>query len=199
MGLVEEARQGVYRLTMRVAALANTARRATSIIETVQPHMRALSDELGETVLLVQHVAGMPVCVHRVETPKRLRLSFEVGQRMPALRGASAHLLLSSIPSDAREDYVHSALESGEEPPVDGDLAKFLSDSQRDGDRGWATSTAEIDEGVWSAAALIKAEGRAVGTLSVPCLSYSTGESRREAIIAATIETAARINFALGS
>src|SRR3954469_15952919 len=58
MGLVEEARHGKYRLTMRVASLAQAARRATTLIDVVQPFMQALSEETEETVLLVQPVAG---------------------------------------------------------------------------------------------------------------------------------------------
>src|SRR5690606_28165448 len=54
MGLIEEAERGHYRLTMRVVALARSARRATSTIDVVRPFMNGLVERTGETVILVQ-------------------------------------------------------------------------------------------------------------------------------------------------
>lgn len=198
MGLIEESQHGKYRLTMRVASLAQAARRATSLIDVVQPFMQALSEETEETVLLVQPVAGLPVCTHRVEAQRRLRLSFEVGQHMPPLRGASAHLLLAARPEDERRKYVEEALARGEQGPSV-DIEQFLEDVRRDAARGWATSSAEIDEGVWSAAAVIRSEGRPIGTLSAPCPIFRVDSDRAALVLDAVRRTASQISTALGS
>lgn len=198
MGLVEEARHGQYRLTMRVASLAQAARRGTTLIDVVQPFMQALSEETQETVLLVQPVAGLPVCTHRVEAQRRLRLSFEVGQHMPPLRGASPRLLLAGYPEAERRKYVKEALARGEQPPSM-DVEEFLATVRRDAERGWAISSEEIDEGVWTAAAVIRSEGKPVGTLSAPCPIFRIDDDRANLILEAVRRTAGQISAALGS
>jgi DNA-binding IclR family transcriptional regulator len=198
MGVVEEARHGQYRLTMRVAALGQAARRATSLIDVVQPLMQALSDETNETVLLIQPVAGLPVCTHRVEAQQRLRLSFEIGQYLPPLRGASAHLLLAALADEDRRIYVQEALTRGNRPPVSG-VEEFLAEVQRDAERGWAVSSEEIDEGFWTAAAVIRSEGKFLGTLSVPCPTFRVNDEKSHKIIESVRHAASRISAALGS
>ncbi|BCW78354.1 IclR family transcriptional regulator [Arthrobacter sp. NicSoilC5] len=198
MGLIEEARHGTYRLTMRMASLGQAARQATSLIDLVHPFMQALSDEVEETVLLVQPVAGLPVCTHRVEAKRRLRLSFEVGQHMPALRGASPRLLLASQPEDRRRAYIEEALARGELAPVAG-VDELLAEVREDAARGWAISKEEIDEGVWSAAALIRSEGKPIGTLSAPCPIFRLDEDRADTLLKAVTDSARKISTALGS
>jgi DNA-binding IclR family transcriptional regulator len=197
MGLVEEAGRSQYRLTMRVVALSQAARRATSLIDVVQPFMQALADETSETVLLVQPVASLPVCTHRIEAQRRLRLSFEVGQYLPPLRGASAHLLMGALAEEDRRAYAESAIARGELPPVSG-MDGFLAEVRRDAERGWAVSREEIDEGVWSAAAAIRGDGHFIGSVSVPCPAFLMDEERSEKIIAAVRRTAQEISATLG-
>jgi DNA-binding IclR family transcriptional regulator len=154
MGLIEEGQRGRYHLTMRVAALGRAARQATPIVDVAEPFMRRLADRLGEAVLLMRLVQGQPVCIHRVETPSRLRLSFEPGQLLPHLRGASVRLLLGGMDPAAREAYVDQALQAGALAPVRG-REQFLADIERDAARGWAISDEEIDKGVWAASAAV--------------------------------------------
>ncbi|MDQ0260851.1 IclR family transcriptional regulator [Sinomonas atrocyanea] len=198
MGLVEEAGRSQYRLTMRVIALGHAARRATSLIDVIRPFMQALAEETQETVLLVQPIAGLPVCTNRIEAPRRLRLSFEVGQHLPPLRGASAHLLLAAQAEEDRLSYAKEAIARGELPPVSG-IEGFLEEVRRDAERGWAVSREEIDEGVWSAAASIQNEGVFVGTLSVPCPAFLMNDEKAEGIIDAVKKTALQISETLGS
>ena len=160
--------------------------------------MQGLSDLVHETVILVQPVSGLPVCTHRVEAQRMVRLSFEVGQYLPPLRGASAHLLAGHLSEAARRDYVEGAVERGERAPVGG-IETFLADSARDAERGWSESHEEIDEGIWSAAAAIRSAGDFVGTLSVPCPQFRVDDRHRDEVIAAVREAAAQVSSALGS
>ena len=196
MGLIEEVDRGRYRLTMRVAALAQAARQATPLIDLVKPFMTSLADATQETVLLVQPVAGLMVCVQRLETRRRVRLSFEVGQHMPPLRGASAHLYVGSLPSTERRTYVEAMLARGEEPPVPG-VEAFLAAAAASAERGWAVSSDEIDEGVWAAAAPLYDERRFVGTLSVPAPAFLVTPDRADAIVAECRGAAKAISDAL--
>jgi DNA-binding IclR family transcriptional regulator len=196
MGLIEEGVRGRYHLTMRVAALARAARRATPIVDLAEPYMRRLAEQLGEAVLLIRMVHGQPVCFHRVETPSRFRLSFEPGQPLPRLRGASVRLLLGAMTSAERESYIDAALESGAQPPVNG-REQFLLDVERDLDRGWSVSNEEIDEGVWAASAAVYEGGTVVAAISAPCPAFRLDDERRNLIIDLVRKSAADLSNGL--
>lgn len=198
MGLLEEASRGRYHLSMRVAALGRAARRAAPIVDTIEPLMRELSERTGESVLLMRLVHGAPVCIHRIETPSRFRLSFEPGQLLPALRGASVRLLLGALAPDERRRYLDQALESGALSPVNGPEA-FLDAVERDVARGWSVSNEEIDEGVWAAAAAVYEDGQVVAAISAPCPAFRVDEARRAEIIQMVRDTASAASDALGS
>ncbi|MDT7710467.1 MAG: hypothetical protein QOG20_6074 [Pseudonocardiales bacterium] len=197
MGLLEETSRGRYHLSMRVAALGRAARRAAPIVDILEPHMRALSERIGESVLLMRLVHGAPVCIHRVESPSRFRLSFEPGQLLPPLRGASVRLLLGALSPPEREEHVDRALAEGALPPVRG-RDGFLSEVERDVERGWAVSNEEIDEGVWAPAAAVYEGGRVVAAISAPCPAFRVDETRREEIIKLVRQVASAASDALG-
>lgn len=198
MGLVEEVNDNRYRLTLRVISLAQAARAATPIVDLVDPFMQKIGDELNETVLLVQPVQGLPVCTHRVEAKRQLRLSFEVGHRMPALRGASAHILMGAYPAAERADRVKCLIEQGEMEPIPG-VETFLSDVDRDSKRGWSASLSEIEEGIWSTAAPIRSQGKIIGALSIPCPEFRITDEKKDIHRRAALDAAAGISTALQS
>lgn len=196
MGLIEEGNRGRYHLTMRVAALGRAARQATPIVDLAEPHMRRLSGQTGESVLLMRMVAGYPVCFHRVETPSRFRLSFEPGQPLPLLRGASVRLLLGALSADERTQYLDAALESGAQPPAHG-RAAFLSEIERDLGRGYSISNEEIDQGVWAASAAVYEGSKPVAALSVPCPVFRMDDDRKNLVIDLVCKAATDLSHAL--
>lgn len=196
MGLIEEGSRGRYHLTMRVAALGRAARLATPIVDLAEPFMRQLSEELGEAVLLMLMVQGTPVCFSRVETPSRFRLSFDPGQPLPLLRGASVRLLLGSLTPPERQAYVERALADGATPTKHG-TEQFLLDVERDVERGWAISNEEIDQGVWAASAAVYEGSRVVAAISVPCPIFRVDDKRCEVLVDRVQNTASDLSQAI--
>lgn len=197
MGVVEEADQGEYRLTMRVVALAEAAKQGSTLVEAVDPYLRRLQQQTGETILLVQSLGGLPVCAHRIESDRQLRLSFETGQPLPALRGASAHLFVAAMPEDERRAYIEDQIQKGAAPPRSG-IDGFLEEVEVDAQRGWAVSSEEIDDGVWSAAAMIGNSTKMIGTISVPTPVFRMNEAKEQEIILAVKDTAREVAEAVG-
>ena len=105
-GLLAGDERGSYRLSARLIGLAKAAEAAESIIDVADPVMRNLAAQTGETVILVRLIGRSAVCVHRVQSAQRLRISFEPGQPLPLERGASARLLLASLTPDVRKEYL---------------------------------------------------------------------------------------------
>jgi DNA-binding IclR family transcriptional regulator len=75
-GLLAGDERGSYRLSVRLIGLARAAEAAESIIDFADPIMRDLAVETGETVILVRLIGRSAVCVHRVQSAQRLRISF---------------------------------------------------------------------------------------------------------------------------
>ena len=100
-GLLIGDDRGAYHLSPRFISLARAAEAAETLIELADPVMRDLVQECGETVIFVRLIARVPVCVHRVESEHHLRATFEPGQSLPLLRGASGRVLLAGLPERA--------------------------------------------------------------------------------------------------
>lgn len=175
--LLAEGDRGTYHLTWRVNGLTRAARAAHGLIDVADGHMRQLSERIGETVLLAQLVHGLPVCTHRVETSRRLRLSFEPGQNLPPLRGASVKILVGTLAESERRAYLDRVLAAGSEG--DRSRSEFLAEIDRARDQGWAASTQEIDEGVWAVAAPVREGSEVVASLSAACPAFRLDDERR--------------------
>ena len=162
-GLLAGDERGSYRLSARLIGLARAAEAAESLIDVADPVMHQLAAENQETVILVRLIGRSAVCVHRVESAQRLRISFEPGQPLPLHRGASARLLLSGLSPETRREYLASLAER--DPQAAAALEEKIVLA---GQRGWAVSEEEIDKGVWAASAPVMQGKRMVAVLTVP-------------------------------
>jgi DNA-binding IclR family transcriptional regulator len=155
--------RGAYHLSPRLIVLARAAQAAEALIPIADPVMHDLVRECGETVILVRLIAQVPVCVHRVVSAHQLRATFEPGQALPLLRGASGHVLLAGLPENRRRELLAPLVK--EDPAAAVRLAEAV---ERVAARGWATSEEEIDRGVWAASAAVTGSQGTVGALTVP-------------------------------
>jgi len=162
-GLLAGDERGSYRLSARLIGLARAAEAAESIIDVADPVMHDLAERTGETVILVRLIGRSAVCVHRVQSAQQLRISFEAGQPLPIDRGASARLLLSSVPPHIRKEYLAPLAERDPEAAALLEKKILLA-----GQQGYATSEEEIHKGVWAAAAQVMYGKRMVAVLTVP-------------------------------
>ncbi|MGH3186345.1 MAG: IclR family transcriptional regulator [Streptosporangiaceae bacterium] len=162
-GLLAGDERGSYRLSARLIGLARAAEAAESLIDVADPVMHQLAAANQETVILVRLIGRSAVCVHRVESAQRLRISFEPGQPLPLHRGASARLLLSGLAPETRREYLASLAER--DPQAAAALEEKIVLA---GQRGWAVSEEEIDQGVWAASAPVMQGKRMVAVLTVP-------------------------------
>jgi DNA-binding IclR family transcriptional regulator len=162
-GLLAGDERGSYRLSPRLIGLARAAESAESIIDVAEPVMRELAKLTGETVILVRLIGRSAVCVHRVESGQRLRISFEPGQPLPLERGASSRLLLSSLAPSVRREYLAPLAERDPEAAALLEKKIILA-----GQQGHATSEEEIHRGVWATAAQVMQGKRMVAVLTVP-------------------------------
>jgi DNA-binding IclR family transcriptional regulator len=188
-GLLIGDYRGAYHLSPRLISLARAAEAAETLIEVADPVMRELMDECDETVIFVRLIARVPVCVHRVESRHHLRATFEPGQTLPLLRGASGQVLLAGLPERQRREYLAPLAQS--DPAAAARLEETLA---RVAARGWATSEEEIDRGVWAAAATVT-DGRAtVAALTVPSPLVRAPSTLQERLLGQVRAAAVRLS-----
>lgn len=193
-GLLAGDERGSYRLSARLIGLAKAAEAAESIIDVADPVMRNLAAQTGETVILVRLIGRSAVCVHRVQSAQRLRISFEPGQPLPLERGASARLLLASLTPNVRKEYLAPLAER--DPEAAALLEKRVLAA---GQQGFATSEEEIDKGVWAASAQVTQGKRMVGVLTVPSPLVRAPAEQRAQLLGQVRRAAMVINDGLRS
>ena len=188
-GLLIGDDRGAYHLSPRLISMARAAEAAETLIEFADPVMRDLVRECGETVILVRLIGQTPVCVHRVESEHHLRATFEPGQPLPLLRGASGRVLLAGLPERQWRECLAPLARS--DPAEAARLAEIIGCVAV---RGWATSEEEIDRGVWAAAAAVT-DGRAtVAALTVPSPLVRAPSAQQERLLGQVRAAATRLS-----
>jgi DNA-binding IclR family transcriptional regulator len=191
-GLLAGDERGSYRLSARLIGLARAAEAAESIIDIADPVMRELAAETGETVILVRLIGRSAVCVHRVQSAQRLRISFEPGQPLPLERGASARLLLSGLAPEVRREYLAPLAERDPEA-----AARFEQKVVRDARRGYAVSEEELEKGVWAVSAPVLQGKRMIAVITVPSPLVRAPEPLQRKLIDQVCDAARTLNEAL--
>jgi DNA-binding IclR family transcriptional regulator len=188
-GLLIGDDHGAYHLSPRFISLARAAEAAETLIEVADPVMRDLVRECGETVIFVRLIARVPVCVHRVESEHHLRATFEPGQSLPLLQGASGRVLLAGLTERLRRELLAPLAQT--DPPaavrLEQEIAKVAA-------RGWATSEEEIDRGVWAAAAAVTDGRSTVAALTVPSPLVRAPSAQQERLLGQVRTAAARLS-----
>jgi DNA-binding IclR family transcriptional regulator len=188
-GLLIGDERGAYHLSTRFVSMARAAEAAETLIEVADPVMRDLVRECGETAIFVRLIARTPVCVHRVESGHHLRATFEPGQTLPLLRGASGRVLLAGLPERLRRECLAPLAQSdpAEAARIADSIAKVAA-------RGWATSEEEIDRGVWAAAAAVTDSSATVAALTVPSPLVRAPSAQQERLLGQVRAAAARLS-----
>lgn len=93
--LVQDAESGKYSLGLRLFELGQVVRKTFSPAEVVQPILRTLAEQSGETVFLSWLDGEEGLCVGIEQSQHQLRFSIELGQRFPLYAGAHAKAILA--------------------------------------------------------------------------------------------------------
>lgn len=191
-GLLVGDDHGAYHLSPRFITMARAAEAAEALIDLADPVMRDLVRECGETVIFVRLIARVPVCVHRVESEHHLRATFEPGQSLPLLQGASGRVLLAGLSERLRREYM--APLAAAEPALTAGIEESIA---RVAARGWATSEEEIDRGVWAASAAVTDGRSTVAALTVPSPLVRAPAVQQERLLGQVRAAAARLSRAI--
>jgi IclR family acetate operon transcriptional repressor len=128
-----------YRMGPRVFELGMIFHRQLDLRRQALPHMHALRDVCGETVVLSALVDDAVIILEQAVSRLELKLIQELGRPYPVTQGATGRILMAFLPTDHQDRLVRAA-----RPPLSrSEREQFrqrLADARRD---GMAVSTSE--------------------------------------------------------
>jgi DNA-binding IclR family transcriptional regulator len=168
-GYLMRGGDGRYRLGVAAVRLGHRASAALDLPAVLEPHLRELARRTQELVILAvpELATGRAVYVATADSPKRLRVTAEVGTRVPLTAGATAKTILA-FQSRADVDAVLRGRPGRLATGTITDRAQIRADLAAIGERGWGLSWEETYDGAWAVAAPIRDdEGRALAAFGV--------------------------------
>lgn len=186
-----------YRLGLVLFELGSSISPTEELVEIAKPFMSELSKETSASVFLTARVDEQAICIARVDSPKPLRVTFEVGRRSAMHAGASARAILAFLP----EEKINSVIDSGLEAYTGRTLADpeklraSLAESRR---LGYTFSDGELDEGVSAIGVpVMNGNNLVLASLSISGPNSDFTPERKEFLVRKTQESAAAIQNAL--
>jgi DNA-binding IclR family transcriptional regulator len=166
-----------YALGPRLLGLAATAMRELPLRQVARPYLEDLARTTGESVQLYVRVGDRRLCVDAVESSEELRTIVPVGASLPLEKGSAGKVFLA---------WDRAAK-----------TTNTLLSTRR---RGWADSYGEREPGVASVSApVLGPGGQLLGAVSVSGPQMRLGGLRGKRYAPAVVDTARRIEAALGA
>lgn len=156
---------GVYKLGVSLRINPSSEVSNETLLRLSDPVLRALVDQTGETVILLTRVGHAALCLHQIETPRKMRMAFERGEILPLYAGAGSRTLLAHAPPDVLQAVIDGGL-----PPLTGNspnevvLRRRLEQIRV---KGIALSRGEFIPGALAIAAPVYCNGSVVAALDV--------------------------------
>ncbi|MDF2146036.1 IclR family transcriptional regulator C-terminal domain-containing protein [Knoellia sp. p5-6-4] len=193
-----------FALTPRVLQLGYAYLSGLRLPEVAEPHLKQLSEEVGESTSASVLDGDDVVYVARVHTRRIMTVAINVGTRFPAYATSMGRVLLAHLPPEQLQAYLDRVelrpltprtITSREE------LAKALGLVR---EQGWASVDQELEAGLRSVAVPVRGrDGSVVAALNVSMRVGFPGEDphRVEQVLPAALAAAQRISadLALGS
>lgn len=164
-GLLEAVPGRGWRLGPLLVGLAGQIIERTGLVAAVEGGLGGLRRAAGQEVHVAQLVGGWTVYLHREAGPVRAPMDNRVGLRAPAWRGGCGKAALSRLaPGEVDERVGRLCRDEGLAPPDRAALHDELGAARR---AGYVVSSTFQAGRTSVAAAVVDADGRPVGGLSV--------------------------------
>lgn len=182
-----------YSLTLKLYELAHTHSPVDQLLKAATIPMRELAEEARESCHLCVLSGSMLLVVAQAESPEPVRLSVEVGDRVPPLRTASGRVLAAFLdPDDQRRLFVADASLSRKE------RADLTTELQQIRKRGYLLAASNRRAGLDLSCMVGNPRAGVLAALGVPFLPGSANDGKERKFIPIVQGYADRITAALG-
>lgn len=187
---------GAYALTLRLFELGHTHSPYRALLRAATRLMQTLSETVLESCHMSVLQRGKLLIIAQEESPRRLRLSTEVGSTFPMIHTTSGRLLLAHRPTGEQdellnhdEDFQHLSKKKQQE------LRRRLFTIR---EQGFDEASSEVTEGVNVTAVLVGApEGTIQAALTIPALGRKQ-EAQQLDLLSTLRDCAAEISRTAG-
>lgn len=166
-GYVRRDKSGVYRLGFKVIELALRELNDEDIHVRARPVLRELADKSLESAHLSVRDGLEYVCIDRADTPRPVKLSIEIGRRMPLYGGAMGKLLLAFAPQSVIEEVLAQP-RLRLTPQTIVAAAQLRAELERIRKQGYSYSNSEVDASAQALAAPVRdRKGDAIAAVAI--------------------------------
>ncbi len=98
LGVLEKGRDGLFRLGTRLFTLGHAAAEGSELIQTVHPYLEEVNRELMLSTFFGILSGREVIILDKADKGHRVRISSEIGMRIPVFAGVAGKALLSQLP-----------------------------------------------------------------------------------------------------
>ena len=185
-----------YRLGMGLLDLGGAVLRRLDLPELARPSLRRLAETSHETAILHVRDGEESVIADRIEPRRQLKVVAPLGHRLPPFAGSVAKAVLATLPDHEVAALLDARPLPAFTPRSITTADEYLIELARVREDRYALEDDEYLDGVCAAsAAILDADGQAVGTLSVAAVCARVDGERIRAlgpVVAAAAESVSR-------
>ena len=189
---------GMYRLGFRIVEMASLVLQNTELRRWMQPYLKSLSEQYGETVDLSVLDGSHVIYLEVIESPQRVKLAAAIGHSLPAYFTASGKALLAFAPDEQVQKILAENI--AEHDGATGlTISKALEDLGKVVERGYAVSEQEYEEHINAVAApIFDTDRRAVASIAIVGPSFRLSGERLPELGESIKKTADAISREIG-
>jgi IclR family KDG regulon transcriptional repressor len=194
---VTKTDDAIYRIGWKLFILAQGRSEAQDLRETVRPFFEKLSDVSSETSHLALLSRDEVVYIDKIEGRQRVRVTTEIGRRVPLYAVASGKAILAYQDEAFVKKIMKNARAFTDNTIVS--LPKILEDIEGTRRRGYSIAKGEMTNDVGSIGApLIRADGKVEAAVSIVFPLAGNSDERIATLGGLVSETAKEISAELG-
>jgi IclR family pca regulon transcriptional regulator len=188
----------LFSLTPRVLSLGWAYLSSLNLWDVAQPHMEELAERTKESCSVATLDLPDVVYVARMPTRRIMTISLGVGTRLPAHCTGMGRVLLAALPDPELDAFLSDArLEVFTERTI-ASPAGVRAEIERVRGSGWALVDQELEIGLRSIAAPLRAQGATIAALNVAVAAARVPlDELRQAMLPELLRTAQLISNAL--
>ncbi len=193
----KDENSGKYRLGLGILSIRSSLMRHP-LIAVSRPIMMKLLELTDETIVLAVENKIGAICIEKLETPRSVKLTSEVGRYFPLHAGATGIAILIGMPEERIKSHLFSKPLERYTERTWTDPHKVLERVLKLKELGYATITGEVDEGATAIAVpLVIRYGEIYGSLTIGMPEYRFSEEKEREFVPLLFKAAKEITEAL--
>jgi len=154
--IVEQTLEGKFRFGLQLYLLGNRSGRRSALIQTAHPYLEEINRATKLSAFLGIRSGRHAVIVDKVDSAFDIKVSTDIGMRLPLLAGAGGKALLSMLPDEEIDQLLDDANLKKFTPRTSTDKARFKQSVIRVREECFAFDDQEYIDGIVAMAVPIK-------------------------------------------